>query len=211
MAKVELKVIETVQRRFILNSRREFCGLCLASLAFGCWQSPKPKAESIAKVISLKRLDTNESQEDTFTITSKDAFLLQFDVEPLPNRPADCSHPLSWHCYVVFLRKYASKVEESFSNCTSRNPVKDLQYTTVPFQGTARHWAKKPSDLQFPQDEVVNEKVISFMTFVASPFQTPGDFDYEVRLYPRFKWVNSTQFKPGDPIVIKKGVVKVTN
>lgn len=200
-----------MQRISINKSRRGFCAACLASVAFGCRKSTKPKPESIAKCIGVKRLDTNEIQGDTFTITSKEAFLLQIDVEPAHSRPVDCSHPLNWHCYVVIVRKSKSNVEESFSDCISRNPVKDMQYSRLPFKETAKYWAKKPVDLQFPQDEGINDKVLSFVTFIASPFESLGEFDYEVRLYPQCKWVNSSSFKSGDPIVIKKGVIRVTN
>ncbi len=53
------------------------------------------------------------------------------------------------------------------------------------------------------------EKKLSYWTFICGPKDLPGEYVYEVRLLPTGAWLTAFRSEYGDPVVLRRGLLRV--
>lgn len=81
----------------------------------------------------------------------------------------------------------------------------------VPVRGTTRgYWTADvgfEGDLKPPKSWPEDE--IRFWTFFALRDQRPGEYVYELTLYPTARWTSSVRITMGPPVVLRRGLLRV--
>ncbi len=60
-----------------------------------------------------------------------------------------------------------------------------------------------------PIGAVSKEKKLTYWTYICGPKDTPGEYVYEVRLLPTGAWLTAFREEYGEPVVLKRGLLRV--
>lgn len=79
---------------------------------------------------------------------------------------------------------------------------------TIPIGGTSG-WAASGFSRPLRAAGPPSKRTRTYWTYVAAPKDRPGDYVYELTLYPAAAWTSRVRFKSGPPVVLRRGLLRV--
>ena len=205
--------------------------LLLIVSAIWYWSRPLASIDDVAgnpyvKQFSLLEGGTTTPLSDTITITSSKGVYADIRWTPATDVPQtyeerSVSDPFFWTVSLaVYPRQRAVWSDDITSHvCQQRLHKKTLTKqrlrSGLPIApvmvGTPRYQQRSlgyQGLIKFPSDKWPVEERRAW-TFLTVPDGAPGDYVYELRLYPTACWLSNYRNEAGPPLVLKRGLLRV--
>ncbi len=201
-----------------MRVRASWCGLALALV--GCKEQkvepagPNPFVETFEFLNSESKAPVG--QVVSFAVNT--GFTAELTFVASPNAPAALEQrvvqpPSQWPLTVVFFPRGSDRASKhAIYGCGNRvrRPNERVAVPMLPYEGVDSSWKlmgyrgppKPPKS--WPADEY------RFWTFFAVPLDEPGEYVFEVLLFPTSVWKSSVRVDPGPAVVLQRGLLLVT-
>ncbi len=192
--------------------------------------TPAPPNDFV-KTLVIERVQEKDKVapiEDETEITVNTGFLVQFEMIPGETIPTEIQsrkvlHPDKWPADVVFFPRGATSadVTDLKGCCPIFMRASGPPKTETDIMINSWHSAFW-SDCGF-SEKVVLKKIASeasrtrwkknkapwFWTYFCVGKDQVGEFVYEIRVYPTAAWKSTVRFELGEPVVLKRGLLRV--
>ncbi len=189
----------------------------LPLLMLGCAEKPiePARANPFVQSFRVTRVDSGEPVGDEIEIAVNTGFTVEIAFSAAPDAPQELEGrpvqpPGEWPVrLVIYPRDHERSDDGTLWYPCNRFEVPNRPYVRPVFPGVSEHW--KPSGYtgppKPPRDSGENKN--RFWTYFAVPRDSPGEYVFEVLVYPTSAWKSLVRVDAGPPVVLQRGVLRV--
>ncbi len=221
------------------------CNACLAwslallgVLSLGCGGAIKPiepasPNDFVSQFLCDRLSDSDDASamSDVIEIRQNTGFIVQFGLEPNPQRPTEFEHrkvapPPEWPLMVVIYNRNSDDTDsKTLKGCVQPLDRRDRMDRSIEKRSwhllnsfESAFWGAGARNTRTIPRQPVSPTAIAdwksgktqwYWSYMCVDKDQSGDFVFEIRLFPTAFWISPARYEMGPHVVLKRGLLRV--